>query len=213
MNNIFLSEPPWWRHLCHQPPPPVHTQTHWALKTTQKIWPFENEAATMSFHYFLLIAAWKNFLVHFLSYEVFICIKFLGKSSIQTKKQLNEVFQTRPKNIKVNVIFKSSNRLKIYFRLNDNILHAINSTVIYKYKGVFLRGSWYPNTHYVPDLFLFFKKVIQILLVLDLEINKNKLNRISNCWSPDMLKFWFFRKWFDSFFILISCTFPYHRSS
>lgn len=147
LNNIFLSEPPLMKTpLSPTTSPCPHIQTYWALKTTQKIWPFENKAATMSFHYFLLIAAWKNFLVHFLSYEVFICIKFLGKSSIQTKKQLNEVFQTRPKNIKFNVIFKSSNRLKIYFRLNDNILHAINSTVIYKYKCKICKDNYITET-------------------------------------------------------------------
>ena len=147
LNNIFLSEPPLMKTpLSLTTSPCPHIQTYWALKTTQKIWPFENKAGTMSFHYFLLIAAWKNFLVHFLSYEVFICIKFLGKSSIQTKKQLNEVFQTRPKNIKFNVIFKSSNRLKIYFRLNDNILHAINSTVIYKYKCNICKDNYITET-------------------------------------------------------------------
>ena len=66
--------------------------------------------------------------------EVFICIEFLGKISLQSKKQLTETFCTCQKNIKLNVVFRSSNRIRNAFWLKDQIPKYMNSKVIYKFK-------------------------------------------------------------------------------
>ena len=57
--------------------------------------------------------------------EIFICLKFLGKISFQSKKQLTEIFR-KQKNVKVNVIFKSSNRIRNAFRFKDIIPTFMN---------------------------------------------------------------------------------------
>ena len=65
--------------------------------------------------------------------ELFICLQFLGKSSLKMKKQLIEIFRTCEKDFKLNVLFKSSNRLRNSFRFKDLIPKYMNSKVIYKY--------------------------------------------------------------------------------
>ena len=59
--------------------------------------------------------------------EIFICLEFLGKLLFQSKKQLNEIFR-KQKNIKVNVVFKSSNRIRNAFRSKD-IIHEFESSL------------------------------------------------------------------------------------
>ena len=54
--------------------------------------------------------------------------------SLQSKKQLIEVFRTCQKNIKLNVVFRSCNRIRNAFRLKDQIPKYTNSKVIYKFK-------------------------------------------------------------------------------
>ena len=65
--------------------------------------------------------------------ELFISLEFLGKMSLQVKKQLIEIFRTCKKDVKLNVVFKSSNRLKNAFRFKDIIPKSLNSKVIYKF--------------------------------------------------------------------------------
>ena len=66
--------------------------------------------------------------------EVFICLENLGKISLQIKKQLTEIFRTCLKNIKLNVVFRSSNRKRNVFRLKDQVPKYMNSRVIYRFK-------------------------------------------------------------------------------
>ena len=66
--------------------------------------------------------------------EVFICLEFLGKISLQSKKQLIEIFWTCQKNIQLNVVFRLSNRMRISFWFKDQIPKYMNSKVIYKFK-------------------------------------------------------------------------------
>ena len=66
--------------------------------------------------------------------EVFICLEFLSKISLQSKKQLTGIFRTCQKNIKSNVIFRSSNKVRNAFRSKDQIPKYMNSKVIYKFK-------------------------------------------------------------------------------
>ena len=66
--------------------------------------------------------------------EIFICLEYLGKISLQSKKQLIEIFRTCQKNVKLNVVFRSSNRIRNAFRFKDLIPSYMNSKVIYKYK-------------------------------------------------------------------------------
>ena len=53
--------------------------------------------------------------------------------SLQVKKQLIEIFRTCKKDVKLNVVFKSSNRLKNAFRFKDIIPKSLNSKAIYKF--------------------------------------------------------------------------------
>ena len=65
--------------------------------------------------------------------EIRISLEFLGKSSLQVKKQLIDIFRSCHKNIKLTVVFKSSNRIKNAFRFKEQLPKSINSKVIYKY--------------------------------------------------------------------------------
>ena len=66
--------------------------------------------------------------------NIFICSEFLGKISFKSKKQLTEIFRTCKNNLKVNVIFKSSNRIRNASRFKDIISTFVNSKVVYKFK-------------------------------------------------------------------------------
>ena len=57
----------------------------------------------------------------------FICFEFLGKISLQSKKQVTEIFHTCQKNIKWNVVFRSSNRISNAFWFKDKIPKYMNS--------------------------------------------------------------------------------------
>ena len=54
--------------------------------------------------------------------------------SLQNEKQLTEIFRTCQKNIKWNVVFRSSNRIRNAFQFKDQIPKYINAKVIYKFK-------------------------------------------------------------------------------
>ena len=60
--------------------------------------------------------------------------RILGKISFQSKKQLTEIFRTCKKNVKVNVFFKSSNRVRNAFLFRDINLTFMNSKVVYKFQ-------------------------------------------------------------------------------
>ena len=66
--------------------------------------------------------------------EIFICLEFLGKISLQSKKQLLDIFTTCCKKMKLNVLLRSSNKICNAFRFKDQIPICMNSNVIYKYK-------------------------------------------------------------------------------
>ena len=51
--------------------------------------------------------------------DVFICFEFLETNLFQSKKQLTEMFRRCNKDLKVNVIFKSSNRITNPLRFKD----------------------------------------------------------------------------------------------
>ena len=51
--------------------------------------------------------------------EVLITLEFLGKTSLQVKKQLKDIFRSCQKHVKLNVVFKSSIRIKNTFRFKD----------------------------------------------------------------------------------------------
>ena len=66
--------------------------------------------------------------------EIFIFLELLGKIPFQSKKQLTKIFRTCKKNLKVNAIFKSSNRIRNAFRFKVKISTFMNSKLIYKFK-------------------------------------------------------------------------------
>ena len=62
-----------------------------------------------------------------------VSLKFLGKISLQIKRQLTEIFRTCKKDIKLSVVFKSSVRMSNAFRFNDQIHKHLNSMLLYKF--------------------------------------------------------------------------------
>ena len=65
--------------------------------------------------------------------EIMISFEFLGKTSLEVKRQLIEIFQTCSKDIKLNVVFKSSVRVSNAFRFKDQIPKCLNSMLLYKF--------------------------------------------------------------------------------
>ena len=66
--------------------------------------------------------------------EVFNCLEFLGKIYLQSKDQLTEIVCTCKKNIKLNVVFRSSNKIRNAFRFKCQIPKYMNLKEIYKLK-------------------------------------------------------------------------------
>ena len=60
--------------------------------------------------------------------EVLITLEYLGKTSLQVKKQLKEIFRSCQK------MFNSSTKVKSSFHLKDILPKHINSKVLYKFK-------------------------------------------------------------------------------
>ena len=65
--------------------------------------------------------------------EITISLDFLGKISLQVKRQLTEIIRTSNKDIKLNVVFKSSARMSNAFQFNDQIAKCLNSMLLYKF--------------------------------------------------------------------------------
>ena len=65
--------------------------------------------------------------------EITISLLYLGKISLLAKKQITNIFRSYRKDIKLNVVFKTSNRLRNAFRFKDQLPKCINSKVLYKY--------------------------------------------------------------------------------
>ena len=78
--------------------------------------------------------------------EIFIFLEFLGKIPFQSKKQLTEIFRTCKKNLKVNVVFKSSNRIRNAFRFKVIIPTFMNSKLIYIFKCNICNGVYVGET-------------------------------------------------------------------
>ena len=73
-----------------------------------------------------------------------VVLPFLGNSSIQLRKRLRSIYRECLPNIKLNVIFRSTNRLKSNFCFKDVIPRDLKSLVIYKFKC-----SICNDTHYL----------------------------------------------------------------
>ena len=65
--------------------------------------------------------------------EITISLDFLGKISLQVKRQLTEIIRTSNKDIKLNVVFKSSARMSNAFQFKDQIPKCLNSMLLYKF--------------------------------------------------------------------------------
>ena len=66
--------------------------------------------------------------------EIFICLDFLGKIPLQSKKQLINIFRTCRKKMQLKAVFLSSKKIHNAFRLKDQIPIYVNSNVIQKHK-------------------------------------------------------------------------------
>ena len=64
--------------------------------------------------------------------EIKVSLEFLGKISLQVKRQLTEIFRTCNKDIKVNVVLKSSVRMSNALRFKDQIPKCLNSILLYR---------------------------------------------------------------------------------
>ena len=62
---------------------------------------------------------------------VLITLQYLGKTSLQVKKQLKDIFRSCQNHVKLNVVFKSSKRIKNTFRFKDILPKHINSKVLH----------------------------------------------------------------------------------
>ena len=62
--------------------------------------------------------------------EIFICLDFLGKIPLQSKKQLINIFRTCRKKMQLKAVFLSSKKIHNAFRLKDQIPIYVNSNVI-----------------------------------------------------------------------------------
>ena len=61
-------------------------------------------------------------------------LQYLGKTSHQVKNHLKDIFLSCQKNDKLNVVFKSSSRIKNSFCSKDILPEHINSKDLYKFK-------------------------------------------------------------------------------
>ena len=77
--------------------------------------------------------------------EITISLEYLGKISLLAKKKKN-IFRSCHKHIKLNVVFKTSNRLCNAFRFKDHLPNCIDSIVLYKYKCDICNGFYIGKT-------------------------------------------------------------------
>ena len=62
--------------------------------------------------------------------EKTMSLEYLGKISLLAKKQLTNIFRSCRKDIKLNVVLKTSNRLRNAFRFKYQLPKCINSKVL-----------------------------------------------------------------------------------
>ena len=65
--------------------------------------------------------------------QLFISLEYLGKQSLQIKKNLEKAINHHIPFCKVNVVFTSNNKLKSLFSFKDKIPKALRSKVLYKF--------------------------------------------------------------------------------
>ena len=65
--------------------------------------------------------------------EATVSLEFLVKISLQVKRELIEIFHTCNKDIRLNIVFKSSLRMPNAFRFKDQIPKCLNSVLLYKF--------------------------------------------------------------------------------
>ena len=75
--------------------------------------------------------------------ELRIVLQYLGDISSITKKKLNRCISKRLKFYKLQIILKTGNRLKNYFRFKDRISETLQSNFVYKFKCGSCTASYY----------------------------------------------------------------------
>ena len=87
--------------------------------------------------------------------EITVPLEFLGKISLLVKRQLIEIFRTCNKDIKLNVVFRSSVRMSNAFRFKDQITKCLNSMLLYKFTCNICNGVYIGKTkrHYLVRQF------------------------------------------------------------
>ena len=66
--------------------------------------------------------------------DVLITLDYLGTTSLQVKKTVKGHFSVLSKKVKLNIIFKSSKKIKNAFGFKDILTKHINSNVLCKFK-------------------------------------------------------------------------------
>ena len=74
--------------------------------------------------------------------EVTLILPFLGSTSFMVKNELTRIFKKNLPYCKLNVIFKTSNRLSSNFSFKDKLPVALLSGVIYKFKCAYCNVSY-----------------------------------------------------------------------
>ena len=128
--------------------------------------------------------------------EITISLEYLGKISLLAKKQLTNIFRSCRKDIKLNVVFKTSNRLRNAFRFKDQLPKCINSKALYKYKWNICNNAYIGKT----------KRLLIVCQYEHLEINKDATAIRKHCHNLDNLAN------IDNFSILGNAMNNYHLS-
>ena len=77
---------------------------------------------------------------------VTISLQYLGKASLEVRKRLRNAFRSYCPDIKLRVVFNSSNRLKNAFLYKDLIMKELNSRVLYKFSCGICKNSYVGKT-------------------------------------------------------------------
>ena len=66
--------------------------------------------------------------------NLIITLEYLGKHSLEVKKRLEKIINEQIPFCKVNVIFSSNKKLRIFFSFKDKIPEYLRSLVLYRFK-------------------------------------------------------------------------------
>ena len=77
-----------------------------------------------------------------------VCVKlpFLGSTSFQIRKKLQELFSDKLTSCNLKIVFTSPVRVKSFFTFKDKLLKSLISELVYKYKCGGCNATYYGKT-------------------------------------------------------------------